>query len=206
VRKYKHICDCLAAINKPVNDLDKVFGLARGLGYRYQDFKLAQLSKPPYPSFKQFVMALENHEQTLINFEEEKKNTINLAKAFFSQRGKRKGRGNGGFFNSKGRGFTAAGGQNLADSSGQKINYNGGKSWNNNASQPWQKSNNNPSQQGQQSWQGNSGQQWQQPRQNNSGQPWHKIQNQSKQQAEEVNEETVICQICHLPKHTAIEC
>ncbi|KAH9689512.1 retrovirus-related pol polyprotein from transposon RE1 [Citrus sinensis] len=112
VRKYKHICDCLAAINKPVNDLDKVFGLARGLGYRYQDFKLAQLSKPPYPSFKQFVMALENHEQTLINFEEEKKNTINLAQAFFSQRG----RGNGGFFNSKGRGFTAAGGQNLADS------------------------------------------------------------------------------------------
>ncbi|KAH9669465.1 retrovirus-related pol polyprotein from transposon RE1 [Citrus sinensis] len=192
VRKYKHICDCLAAINKPVNDLDKVFGLARGLGYRYQDFKLAQLSKPPYPSFKQFVMALENHEQTLINFEEEKKNTINLAQAFFSQRGKGKGRGNGGFFNSKGRGFTAAGGQNLADSSGQKINYNGGKSWNNNASQSWQKSNNNPSQQGQQSWQGNSGQQWQQPRQNNSGQPWQKIQNQSKQQAEEVNEETVI--------------
>ncbi|KAH9666463.1 hypothetical protein KPL70_020649 [Citrus sinensis] len=206
VRKYKHICDCLATINKPVNDLDKVFGLARGLGYRYQDFKLAQLSKPPYPSFKQFVMALENHEQTLINFEEEKKNTINLAQAFFSQRGKGKGRGNGGFFNSKGRGFTAAGGQNLADSSGQKINYNGGKSWNNNASQSWQKSNNNPSQQGQQSWQGNSGQQWQQPQQNNSGQPWQKIQNQSKQQAEEVNEETVICQICHLPKHTAIEC
>ncbi|KAH9648576.1 retrovirus-related pol polyprotein from transposon RE1 [Citrus sinensis] len=206
VRKYKHICDFLAAINKPVNDLDKVFGLARGLGYRYQDFKLAQLSKPPYPSFKQFVMALENHEQTLINFEEEKKNTINLAQAFFSQRGKGKGRGNGGFFNSKGRGFTAAGGQNLANSSGQKINYNGGKSWNNNASQPWQKSNNNPSQQGQQSWQGNWGQQWQQPRQNNSGQPWHKIQNQSKQQAEEVKEETVICQICHLPKHTTIEC
>ena len=90
VRKYRHICDCLATINKQVTDLDKVFGLTRGLGYRYQDFKLAQFSKPPYPSFKQFVMALENHEQTLINFKEEKKNTINLAQAFFANEARKR--------------------------------------------------------------------------------------------------------------------
>lgn len=84
VCKYKHICEYLAVINKPMNALDKVFFyLARGLCYKCHDLNPAQLSKPPYPLFKQFVMAFENHEQTLINFEEEKKNIIKLVQFFF---------------------------------------------------------------------------------------------------------------------------
>lgn len=105
-QKFKNLCDSLAAINKPVDDLDKVFNLARGLGPKYQDFRLAMLSKPPYPTFKQFLMALENHEQDLIAQEEETKNNYNQAQAFLSQRGR--GRGRGGY-NSRGRGFSGRG-------------------------------------------------------------------------------------------------
>ena len=105
-RKFKNLCDSLAAINKPVDDLDKIFNLARGLGPKYQDFRLAMLPKPPYPTFKQFLMALENHEQDLIFQEEETKNNYNQAQAFLSQRGR--GRGRGGY-NSRGRGFSGRG-------------------------------------------------------------------------------------------------
>ncbi|XP_024041750.1 uncharacterized protein LOC112098966 [Citrus clementina] len=37
--EFKNLCDSLAAINKPVDDLNKVFNLARGLGLKYQDFR-----------------------------------------------------------------------------------------------------------------------------------------------------------------------
>ena len=37
--------------------------MARGLGAEYQDFRIAMLAKPPYPSFNQFVAALQGHEQ-----------------------------------------------------------------------------------------------------------------------------------------------
>lgn len=55
-RKFNHLCDSLAAINKPVDDLDKVFNFVRGLGAKYRDFRLAMLTKPPYPTFKQFLI------------------------------------------------------------------------------------------------------------------------------------------------------
>ena len=53
-RKFKQIYDNLAAINKLVSDLDKVFQLAKGLGPKYQDFQVAMLTKPPYPTFSHF--------------------------------------------------------------------------------------------------------------------------------------------------------
>ncbi|KAL6350339.1 hypothetical protein AAG906_004288 [Vitis piasezkii] len=58
-QEFKRICDNLAAINKPISDLDKVFQFARGLGPKYQDFRVAMLTNPPYPTFSQFVMALQ---------------------------------------------------------------------------------------------------------------------------------------------------
>ena len=62
VRKFKSLCDNLAVMKKPINET-KVFQLARGLGPKYQDFCTAMLTKPPYPSFHQFVKALQAHEQ-----------------------------------------------------------------------------------------------------------------------------------------------
>lgn len=51
LRKFKNNCDNLAAINQPMSNLNKVFQLATGLGSKYQDFCLAMLTKPPYPTF-----------------------------------------------------------------------------------------------------------------------------------------------------------
>ncbi|KAI3463824.1 hypothetical protein Pfo_020487 [Paulownia fortunei] len=53
LKEFKFICDNLAAIQKLIPDLDKVFQFARGLGAQYMDFHNAMLTKPPYPSFNQ---------------------------------------------------------------------------------------------------------------------------------------------------------
>jgi len=63
LREFKSICDNLAAIKEPVSDQDKVFQFAYGLGPRYETFHVAMLTKPPYPSFSQFLLALQGHEQ-----------------------------------------------------------------------------------------------------------------------------------------------
>ncbi|CAI9758863.1 unnamed protein product [Fraxinus pennsylvanica] len=51
LRDFKSICDNLAAIKKPVSDLDKVFQFSQGLGPRYENFSLAMLAKPTSISF-----------------------------------------------------------------------------------------------------------------------------------------------------------
>jgi len=61
LNKFRGLCDSLAAIGKPLTDDDKVFQLARALGPKYADFKMAMLTKPPYPSLKLFLSALQNH-------------------------------------------------------------------------------------------------------------------------------------------------
>ena len=66
LNKFRGLCDSLAAIGKPLTDDDKVFQLARALGPKYADFKMAMLTKPPYPSLKLFLPALQNNEQTVI--------------------------------------------------------------------------------------------------------------------------------------------
>lgn len=45
----------LATIGKPVGDEDQIFQIARALGPKYIDFKTAILTKPSYPSLKQFI-------------------------------------------------------------------------------------------------------------------------------------------------------
>ncbi|CAJ2640151.1 unnamed protein product [Trifolium pratense] len=95
IRKFKDICDKLAAIGKPLSDVDKVFQISKGLGIKYKEFKIAVLSKPPYPSFHQFIMSLQNFEQVYLA---EEKSSIDHNQAFFTHRGKgsnmRGGRGN----------------------------------------------------------------------------------------------------------------
>ncbi|RVX04589.1 Retrovirus-related Pol polyprotein from transposon RE1 [Vitis vinifera] len=120
LREFKGICDALAAVRKPVSDLDKVFQLAQGLGTKYMDFRVAMLSKPPYPSYNQFVLALQGHEQMIMTENEENKESINHEQAYFTQRGR--GRNRGGRFLSRGRGFTPAGRFNNNATSDQRQN------------------------------------------------------------------------------------
>lgn len=109
LKEFKSICDNLASIKKPISDRDKVFQFAHGLGPKYMDFRIAMLTKPPYPSFSQFLLALQSHEQTLITQKEEENTYMEHAQVYFSQRGRgRNGRNGRGNFNSRGKGFTPA--------------------------------------------------------------------------------------------------
>ncbi|KAH7514104.1 hypothetical protein FEM48_Zijuj11G0053300 [Ziziphus jujuba var. spinosa] len=65
LKKFKQFFDSLATINAPVLKVDKVFSFATGLGQNYKDFKIAMLTKPPYPTFNQFVLALQSHDQLM---------------------------------------------------------------------------------------------------------------------------------------------
>lgn len=58
--------------------------------YKYKDFCIAMLSKAPYPSYNQFVQALQWHEQMLIYKEQEeqnKKKYANYEKRYVGHRG-----------------------------------------------------------------------------------------------------------------------
>ncbi|GLT52666.1 hypothetical protein SLA2020_259920 [Shorea laevis] len=114
IRKFKRTCDNLAAIRKPLEDLDKVFQLSRVVGARFQPYNLVVLSKAPYPTFTQYIAGLQNNERDLQNAEQENKDKIPVyAQAFVAHRGRgdQRGRGYGGGrnFNSRGRGFVQAG-------------------------------------------------------------------------------------------------
>lgn len=58
IKKFKGICDSLAAIHKPVDEDSKVVDFSRGLGLKYKTFKTVMLGKAPYPTLNQFVNAL----------------------------------------------------------------------------------------------------------------------------------------------------
>ena len=97
LRAFKSICDNLSAIKSPVSDQDKVFQFAHGLGPRYENFRIAMLTKPPYPSFSQFLLALQGYEQSLTAQKEEEKTFLEHAQDYFGQRGcGRNGRGGRG--------------------------------------------------------------------------------------------------------------
>ncbi|KAH9649640.1 O-methyltransferase ZRP4 [Citrus sinensis] len=55
-KKFKSICDYLAAIKKPVEDVDKQWQLARGLGPDPRPLKVAMLGNPPYRQFGPFIL------------------------------------------------------------------------------------------------------------------------------------------------------
>ena len=84
LREFKGICDSLAVVRKHVNDLGRVFQLAQGLGNKYMDFRVAMLSKPPYPSYNQFVLALQEHEQMVMIEKEEHKDSMNHKHTYFT--------------------------------------------------------------------------------------------------------------------------
>ena len=84
LRKFKWLYDNLAAIRKPLDETNKVFQLARGLGPKYKDFRMVILSKGPYPSYIQFILSLKSHEQSLQMEAEINGNQTNHDHAFYS--------------------------------------------------------------------------------------------------------------------------
>ncbi|KAI3458706.1 hypothetical protein Pfo_015369 [Paulownia fortunei] len=95
IRKFKEIYDKLVTIGKLLGDVDKVFQVSQGLGDKYKEFQIVVLSKPPYPSFNQFIMSVQNYEQVYLREENQ---------AFFRQRGRgRDHRGGRGNFRGKGQ-------------------------------------------------------------------------------------------------------
>ncbi|PIA57119.1 hypothetical protein AQUCO_00600091v1 [Aquilegia coerulea] len=61
-RKFKLVCDQLAAMGKPVDDTDKVHWFLRGLGSEFRSFSTSVLSRPPLPTFKEIVPTLQSNE------------------------------------------------------------------------------------------------------------------------------------------------
>lgn len=65
-------------MKKLLGDLTKVLRLARGLGNKYKDFRIAILSKAPFPAYNQLVLALKAHE-TAAYTGRLRKNLLNLS-------------------------------------------------------------------------------------------------------------------------------
>lgn len=80
LQRFKEIYDNLAAIEKPLLDVDKVFRFSKGLGNKNKKFQIAYLSKPPYPSFTRFIMLLLNFEQVYIAGEKQDHYMFSLVK------------------------------------------------------------------------------------------------------------------------------
>lgn len=109
LRKFKTICDSLAAIGNPVPDKAKAYSLLANLGPKYESFTTTML-KPPMPSYSEVVSLLQGFEQR--NSWIEAPNSVSYA--FYGQRkqgqqqqnyNSRNNRNNQ--FTSKGRGFQA---------------------------------------------------------------------------------------------------
>ncbi|KAJ0016773.1 hypothetical protein Pint_11309 [Pistacia integerrima] len=64
IRKFKEVCDSLAAIGHMVADKNKVFSLLTGLGARYEPFTTSML-KPPMPSYNEVIPLLQSYETRL---------------------------------------------------------------------------------------------------------------------------------------------
>lgn len=85
VKRFKGPSDKLTATKKPM-DITKVFHLAHDLGMKYKEFRMTLLSKPPYLTYNQFLLALKACEQMMIlKAKEEKQNLLNLNQAFVAQ-------------------------------------------------------------------------------------------------------------------------
>ncbi|OMO94509.1 hypothetical protein CCACVL1_05960 [Corchorus capsularis] len=61
IQVFKETCNEFAAIEKPLQDKDKVFTLPTGLGKDYEAF-LTTMLKPPRPTFYELMSHLKSHE------------------------------------------------------------------------------------------------------------------------------------------------
>ena len=101
LRKFKTICDELAAIGKPVLDHKKSWWLLNGLGKEYEVFTATML-RPPIPPYAEIVTHLESYADRY------KLDTPATSPMVFygqKQNKNKKNQGQQVSFNSKGRGF-----------------------------------------------------------------------------------------------------
>uniref|UniRef100_A0A2N9I9N7 CCHC-type domain-containing protein n=1 Tax=Fagus sylvatica TaxID=28930 RepID=A0A2N9I9N7_FAGSY len=128
LRNFKSICDSLAAIQKSVSDEDKTIQLSHCLGTKYDVFVTTMLSKPPFPTFNQFVTALQNYAMRFESTDADDKGGANHNFAFVTHRGGGRGRGRGRHsgpqFTSRGRGFGAANHHNYNTGRGHFAPHN----------------------------------------------------------------------------------
>lgn len=61
-RKFKLVCDKLAAIGQPVDDMDKIHWFLYGLGSSFETFSTAIRTSKPSPVFRDLLSQAENHE------------------------------------------------------------------------------------------------------------------------------------------------
>lgn len=61
LKAFKNIFDGLASIQKIVPDEDKIIYMSRGLGKKYSVLVTFMLAKPPFPTYTQFVTAVQNY-------------------------------------------------------------------------------------------------------------------------------------------------
>lgn len=91
IRKIKLLCDSLAVIQKPMEDVDKVFQLSKCIGSKYQVYNLAIILKPPYQSFNQYVAGIQGLEQQLtLQDEKEKRKSNKLHACLYCSKRKRR--------------------------------------------------------------------------------------------------------------------
>ena len=132
LKKFKSICDSLAAIGNPIPDKTKVYSLLANLGPKYESFTTTML-KPPMPSYSEMVSLLQGFEQRNSWIEA----SHSPSYAFYGQRNHRQQQHNHNNrspqFTSKGRGFHAT------NNSFQYSTFAG----NNSGSQPSSQRNNN---------------------------------------------------------------
>ncbi|KAA8546621.1 hypothetical protein F0562_002640 [Nyssa sinensis] len=122
LRRFKTICDELAAIGKPVSDQKKSWWLLNGLGKDFEIFTATML-RPPVPSYSEVVTQLESYaERHNIN------SPAQPPMVFYGQKTykNRKGQEQSASFNSKGRGFTQGNqsAHKTSNSSGQSSGSN----------------------------------------------------------------------------------
>ena len=104
----------LAAIQKPISDEDKIVQLSHCLGKKYEVFNTTMLSKPPFPTFNQFITALQGYDMWIQGNQIKEKEETNHNMAFIAQRNRGRGRAysrgrtHGHSFSSRGRGFVPA--------------------------------------------------------------------------------------------------
>ena len=77
---------------KAVVDEDKVICMSYGLGKKYSTFVTSILAKPPFPTYEQFVIVVQNHEIHLQSLEPENK-AVDQTMVSVSQRQGQQGRG-----------------------------------------------------------------------------------------------------------------
>lgn len=61
-RRFKHVCDQLAAVGHPVDDSDKLHWFLCGFGASFETFSTAVRTTKPTPSFRDLLAQAESHE------------------------------------------------------------------------------------------------------------------------------------------------